>query len=266
MHPVLFKLGPLVITTYGVLLTSAFALGLLLSLARTRDSEIKKEVILDLFLIVLLSSVVGSRLFYVIFHLDEFKGRWLDTINPVQPTGELAIAGLSMVGGVVLAIVLGILYLYLKRMDIWKVADIVAPSFPLGLAVARIGCFLKGCCFGKPTDSFCGVVFPYDSPAGYFFPDIHLYSSQLISSFLGIVIFLILILFEKKKRFDGFTLWLMISLYSVARFVVDFFRYYEESMIFLKFGDTAFSINQAVMIFLFLISLWALNHLRRSSS
>lgn len=271
MHPVLFKIGPIVITSYGVLLTLAFAVGLLFSLTRTKGSEIKKEYILDLFLVVLLSSVVGSRFFYVIFHLDEFEGRLLDMINPIQSTGEIGIAGLSMAGGIVLAIFSGILYLYLKRINIWKVADVVAPSFPLGLAIARVGCHLNGCCFGKPTNSFLGLVFPYDSLPGYYFPDTPLYPSQLISSFFGATIFLVLILsesikrFEKKKKFDGFTFWLMIILYSVARFVVDFFRYYEESMIFLRIGKTAFSVNQVVMVFLFLTSFLALNHLKRSN-
>ncbi len=264
MHPVLFKIGPVVITSYGVLLTSAFASGLLFSLSRTKGSEIKKEVILDLFLVVMLSSVVGSRFFYVIFHLDEFEGRLLDMINPIQSTGQIGIAGLSMAGGVVLAIFFGISYLHIKKINIWKVADIAAPSFPLGLAIARIGCFLNGCCFGKPTDTFLGITFPYDSPAGYCFPDTSLYPSQLITSFFGATIFLVLVLFEKKKRFDGFSFWLMMILYSFARFLVDFFRYYEESMIFLRIGKTAFSVNQAVMALLFLTSLLALNYLKKN--
>ncbi|KPL04082.1 MAG: hypothetical protein AMJ90_02190 [candidate division Zixibacteria bacterium SM23_73_2] len=264
MVPVLFKIGPFVITGYGVLLTSGFALGLWLSLFRTRGSGIKKEIILDLFLIVLLSSVFGSRFFYVVFHLEEFRGGIWEMVNPVQSTGQVGIAGLSMVGGILLAIFSGILYLYIKKANIWKVADVVAPAFPLGLAVTRIGCFLNGCCFGKPTDSFCGVVFPHDSPAGYFFPDTPLYPSQLFSSFFGAAIFLVLIFLDKRKKFDGFTFWLMVMLYSIARFVVDLFRYYEESMVFLRIGNTNFSINQLVVVFLFLTSLLAFSFLRKS--
>lgn len=129
----------------------------------------KPEKIIDLTLLVLISSLAGSRFFYVVYHLEEFQGHFWDVINPFQSSGEIGIGGLSMMGGVVLSVVAGVIYLFLKKMPVWKIADIVAPSFALGLGFARIGCFLNGCCPGKVTDSFLGVVFPPDSFAGYFF-------------------------------------------------------------------------------------------------
>jgi len=236
--------------------------GLWLTLVRAKKWKVKPDLVLDLFLITLVSSVFGSRFFYVVFHLEEFQRHPWDVINPVQSTGELGIAGLSMVGGVVLAIGFGLLYLFFKRQNVWRTADLVSPSFMLGLGITRIGCFLNGCCYGKATDSCVGMVFPYDSAAGYFNPDTAIYPTQLFSSGAGFLIFFFLLRAEKYKRFDGFTFWLMILLFALQRIIVDFFRYYEPEMVFASIGTVNISINQAVLIPVVVLSILIWNHLR----
>ena len=255
MCPVLFKIGPVSIKSYGLFLVFAFIAGIILALWRGKKKGVRPEKIIDLALLILISSLVGSRFFYVVYHLDEFRGHLLDVINPFQSSGEIGIGGLSMMGGVVLSIVAGIIYLFLKKMPVWKVADLVSPSFALGLGFARIGCFLNGCCPGKITDSFLGVVFPPDSFAGYFFPETRLLPTQLFESLAGFVIFFLLIFLERFKTFEGFTFWLMLVFYSAWRFIIDFFRYYEDSMIFARWGDIRFSANQALSLLVFLISI-----------
>ncbi|MCJ7497615.1 MAG: prolipoprotein diacylglyceryl transferase, partial [candidate division Zixibacteria bacterium] len=153
MCPVLFKIGPVSIKSYGLFLVFAFITGIILALWRSKKEGVKPEKIIDLTLLVLISSLLGSRLFYVVYHLDEFQGHFWDVINPFQSSGEIGIGGLSMMGGVVLSVVAGAVYLFLKKMPVWKIADIVSPSFASGLGFARIGCFLNGCCPGKITDS-----------------------------------------------------------------------------------------------------------------
>jgi phosphatidylglycerol:prolipoprotein diacylglycerol transferase len=216
----------------------------------------------DLSLIILITAILGSRFFYVIRHLEEFEGHLWDMINPIQSSGEIGIGGLSMFGGLVLAILCSIIYLRLKKLNVQRIADIVAPSIMLGLGVARIGCFLNGCCFGEPTQSCLGVIFPPDSPAGYFYPGTRIFPIQLVASFEGFLIFGILIFIEKFKKFDGFTFWSMLALYSVGRFTIDFFRYYEKSMVFTQIGGISFSLNQALTTLTFLISIFMWNHLR----
>lgn len=262
MCPVLFRIGPLSVKSYGLLLVIAFMAGIFLALRRTRKAGIRPERVIDLALIVLISSLVGSRFFYVIYHLEEFQGHFGDVVNPFQSSGEIGIGGLSMMGGVVLSVLAGLAYLFYKRMPIWKVADSVAPSFPLGLAFARIGCFLNGCCPGKATDSFWGITFPPDSYAGYFFPGVKLLPTQLFSSLAGFIIFLLLLYLERYKTFEGFTFWLMLVFYSAWRLIVDFFRYYEESMIFFRFGNIEISQNQILSLSIFLISIYVWLYLR----
>ena len=265
MFPVLVKLGPVAVRTYGFLLALAFISAIWFSARRAKRERLGTQWLPDLSLIILISAIVGSRFFYVIYHLEEFEGHILDMINPIQSTGEIGIGGLSMFGGLILAIVCGIIYIHIKKLSVWRIADAVAPSIMLGLGIARIGCFLNGCCFGEPSQSFLAVIFPPDSPAGYMFPDTPIFPVQLVASFYGFFIFGILLALDKFKRFHGFTFWLMLIFYSVARFTIDFFRYYEESMVFAKIGGARFTVNQALIVLIFIFSLFMWNYLRKKS-
>ncbi len=262
MHPALFHIGPLAVRTYGFLLALAFVLGIWFAAKRAKRQGINIDWIPDLSLVILVTAIVGSRFFYVIRHLEEFEGHRWDMINPIQSSGEIGIGGLSMFGGLVLAIICSVIFLRLKKLNVQRIADIVAPSIMLGLGVARIGCYFNGCCFGLPTQSSLGVIFPPDSPAGYFYLDTPIFPIQLVASLMGFLIFAILLFVERFKNFDGFTFWLMLALYSVGRFTIDFFRYYEESMIFARIGGVNFSMNQALTVLIFIISIFMWNRLR----
>jgi len=206
---------------------------------------------------------LGSRLFYVIYHVEEFQGNWWDIFNPLQGDGKFGMGGLSMMGGVVLSVLGGIAFLSWRRAKLWRIADMVAPTFALGVGITRIGCFLNGCCFGKPTNSSLGVVFPADSFAGYVFPHQHIWPAQLFASAMGFLIFALLLLSERKKRFEGQIFLLMVVFYSLGRFVIDFFRYYEESMVFVRIQGVSFSTNQALIVPILIISLVLWQLLRR---
>ncbi len=265
MHPVLIEIGPAAIRTYGFLLALAFVTGIWFAGKRARWQGAGIEWLPDFSLIVLVSAIAGSRFFYVIYHLEEFEGRVLDMINPIQSSGEIGIGGLSMFGGLVLAIVCGVLYIHLKKLNVWKITDIVAPSVMLGLGIARVGCFLNGCCFGTPSDSSLAVVFPYNCPAGFMYPDTALFPIQLVGAFLGFFIFGILLLVERFKNFDGFTFWLMLIFYSITRFTIDFFRYYEVNAFLVSSGGVDLTINQMLSILIFVLSVFMWIHLRKKS-
>jgi phosphatidylglycerol:prolipoprotein diacylglycerol transferase len=160
---------------------------------------------------------------------------------------------MTVIGGLVLATLGSISYLWLKKQPFLEIADTIIPSVALGIFLTRIGCFLNGCCFGRPGDSpFC-MVFPTDTPAGFTFPNQTIIPTQLYSSLYGLIIFLTLLFLEKKfHSYNGFTFYLFFILYGLARFIIDFFRYYESSMIFIQIGSLAISVNQ-VMSLLFAI-------------
>ncbi len=185
MHSKLFQIGNFEIHSYGLALAISFLIGIYFSMYRAKKQGIDPNKIVDLSVIIIISAILGSRFLYVIFHLDEFRGHWLDTVNPFQSNGQIGIAGLTLLGGLVAAVVFGLLYLKIKKLPILKIADIIIPAVGIGLLITRIGCFLNGCCWGLPTDSSLVIIFPQSCPAGAFNPDIPIYPTQLFSSFKG---------------------------------------------------------------------------------
>ena len=95
----------------------------------------------------------------------------------------------------------------------------------LGYAFGRIGCFLNGCCFGLPTNLPWGVVFPPGSLADFYCHGERLHPTELYSSFSGLLIFIILALLYRHKKFNGQILFWGLILYSIYRFLVEFLRY-----------------------------------------
>jgi len=265
MYPVLFKLGKLQVHAYGLLLAVSFLFGILWAMKRGEKRGISKDHVMDAGLYVVISAIFGSRLFYVITHLEEFRGRWLDTINPFQSSGEIGIAGLSMLGGVVMAILTIIIFCRIKKIRILRFFDAATPSLALGLALSRIGCFLNGCCFGKPGGLPWCVVFPDNSPAGAFLPDQHLHPTQIYSSIYDFLMLGAILWVDRKKQPDGMLAVVFFVLYGVFRFLIDFVRYYESTVQFHVLG-AAFTFNQliaALMTVTGLLLLWGIRRHKR---
>lgn len=265
MHPVILKLGPLEIHAYGLTLAVSFLVGIYFAMFRAPKHGVEKNDVLDLSIIVVLCAIFGSRFFYVITHLGEFQGRWLDTINPIQSTGQVGISGLSMLGGVVLVLIALVVYCWKKRISILSLFDVLAPTFAFGIFLTRIGCFFNGCCFGKPGELPWCMTFPITSSAGSTLQGINIHPTQLYASLYGLVILLIILLLEKKERPAGFSAAVFFMLYGVARFTIDFVRYYEDSVQFPFLGQF-FTFNQAISFGMFLTGLVILVLIRKNSS
>ncbi len=250
MHPVLFKIFTFPIHSYGFMLALSFLFGIWLSTTRAKKKGLNPEVIADVGFWVILSAIVGARLYYVILHFEEFKGNLTGIFNPFQ-NGFVGIGGLVMYGGFIGAIVAGILYFRLKKVPFLPYADAMAPSVGFGIFLTRIGCFLNGCCMGAASSGPLSVSFPLESPAGAFQHHAHatgLYPSQLFESAGGLVIGIIILIVGSRKVFTGLQFYLVGILYTILRFMVDFSRHYDTNE---KLGPL--SHNQVVCIVLFII-------------
>jgi len=255
MHSTLFKIGPLVIHAYGLMLALSFILGVQLVMRWVKRDGISEEKIVDLAFVVLFSAILGARIFYILSHLKEYAH---------DPLGVLRVweGGLSMYGGVILSVIIGTWFLKKNRLPVWRMADYIALAMALGLFLTRIGCFLNGCCFGKPSSLPWAICFPSDSVAGIQFPGEKIHPTQIYESLLGLSLFFLLLIFHRFKRFDGFFFWLFILLYSLFRFFIDFIRFYEPSSILIIAG-WKFTFSQITSVLLILFSLFMLENLRR---
>ena len=160
----------------------SFLLGIFLGMYRAKKRDIDPNKIMDLSVVIVISAILGARFLYVIFHLEEFRGHWMDMINPFQSSGQIGIAGLTMLGGFLAALASSLIYMWRHKLPILKIADILAPSVGLGIFITRIGCFFNGCCYGTPTKVPWAVVFPPESAAGYSSGIVNSQEHQQVSS------------------------------------------------------------------------------------
>jgi len=159
MHPVLFKI-PFIdwyVPSYGLMMVVGFLAAVTLIRCLSRDITPDPQHITNAALYSLIAGVLGARLFFVIHHFHLFRGRLLSVFAIWK-------GGFELLGGVLLAITVIIIYLRRHNLPVRRYLDILAIGLMLALVFGRIGCFLNGCCFGKPTNLPWAVRFPYHSP------------------------------------------------------------------------------------------------------
>jgi len=225
MYPSILKIGGLHVYSYGLMLFISFVVGVAVVERRAKRFGVEPKKVTDLALWVLLAVVIGSRLFYVAFHWNEFSG---DIIGIVA-FWRGGLAGLMFYGGFIGAVIAGLVFVRVNRLPLLRMMDAVAPALVLGEGFTRIGCFLNGCCFGKPTASFLGMKFPLNSPAGATFPGQAIHPTQLYSSLAGFLLFALALWLERRQLKPGVISAAMLILYSLFRFLIDFVRYYEDA-------------------------------------
>lgn len=212
MYPVLFKIGPITIYSYGVMFALAFIVGIYLARKRALAVGIESKIIMDLGIYILLSSIVGARLFYVLSNLSHYKEYPLEII--------FSRYGFVFYGGLILGTIVGIWYVKSKKLSIGKIADVIAPSIAMGEAIGRIGCLLNGCCYGKATTLPWGIILPQNDTLEL----VPLHPTQLYSSLSNLIIFYILTYLWKKRKFDGQIFLLYLILYAITRFIIEIYR------------------------------------------
>lgn len=160
MYPELLKIPftELTIKSYGLMLVIGFLLAVYIIRRLSRNITPDPQLITNAALYSLIAGVVGSRIFYVVHYFDQFRGDLLSVFAIWK-------GGLELLGGVILAITVIILYLQYHKLPIRQYLDILAIGLLIALAFGRIGCFLNGCCYGKPTKCPVAVKFPYAAPA-----------------------------------------------------------------------------------------------------
>ena len=254
MHPILFtittRFGTIPIHTYGVLVAIGFIVGILLAERQAKHYGIKKEVIADLGFYIVLSALIGSRLFFVITEYRHYLANPLDFFKVWE-------GGLVFYGGLLLAVPVSIYYVRKQGVPVLKVADVFAPYLALGHGIGRLGCFSAGCCYGNPSNLPWSVTFtdPHTlAPIG-----IPLHPTQLYEAFGNFCIFLILIAVRKKQSYSGQIFFLYGVLYSFLRFVNEMFRGRDtKNLVF-----NSLSASQLISILLFTFSISMLFYLRK---
>ena len=156
MHPELFRIPftSLTVKGYGLMLVIGFLMAVHIIRRLSKNITPDPEMITNASLYCLVVGVIGARIFYVLHHFDNFKYNLMSVFAIWE-------GGLELLGGVVGSIGIIVLYLRYHKLPVRQYLDILVIGLMFTLAFGRIGCFLNGCCFGKPCDLPWAVRFPY---------------------------------------------------------------------------------------------------------
>lgn len=209
MFPILFKLGPVTVYTYGFFVALGVIVVLWLAVKRAKAFGFAPSAAADLVFFLFVAGVIGARFFFVAQHFEDYKANPLSAFSIQE-------GGLVWYGGFLFAVFAGIGYAVFRKWPVLKFCDFFTPFLPLAHAIGRLGCFFNGCCFGRITRSRWGVMFPGEPFARY--------PTQLYeAAFLFLLSFFLFYLSSKKHR-EGEIFVLYLVFYSGFRFLIEFLR------------------------------------------
>jgi len=303
--------GEVTFPAYFTLLTVGFGLAMILTVRESKRLGMDHERILDTNLWMVVWGIIGARILHLIAdgHFHDYvnlctnsklveaidaKVQWCSTAvagmcgydylcdaathKCYPPTDCLAAikiwrGGLAYYGGFLTAVPFAWWYVRRHQLGWWRTADLAAPGIMLGLFFGRLGCFLNGCCYGKPTTSFLGVAFPRGGAAWRQQVDQHLISSvrsalpvhptQLYESIGCLLAFAILyyVVRPRRRAFGQVFAWMLI-LYALVRSVCELWRDDDRGV----FLGGHLSTSQLISLPLFALGVWLLLHRRNAAA
>jgi phosphatidylglycerol:prolipoprotein diacylglycerol transferase len=230
MLPEIFRIGNITIYSYGLMLVLAFFACSYLATLQAKKEQMDGEQIFNLLFWIFIFGIIGSRVFYVLNNLVFYLHHPLEIIM-------LQHGGMAWFGGLIFGSTSAVLIIRKHKMNLLKTLDLLAPFIALGQAIGRIGCLLNGCCFGRESEF--GIYFKVFDQV--------LIPTQMYSSLLLLLIYIILRIRQEHKHLPGEILCGYLFLYSLKRFLVEFLRN-DSPRIF--YGLTLFQILCLVMFFI----------------
>ena len=270
MYPELFTLnlpliGEFTLTSFGLMMALSFLAGYLVLRAETDRLGAGRDLAADMLMGALIGGIIGAKIYYVLLNWERTA---LDPLGMIFSRSGLVWYG-GFLGGSA-----GVLWILARHSAPRGLGvDAIAPALPLAYAIGRVGCFLVGDDYGRPTDSFVGIAFPNGLPpttAGNLrgfgaevdpaIPDtqvLAVHPTQLYETGLSLIIFLILWRLRRHGHVQGWLFALWLALAAVERFVVEIFRAKDDRFL----GE--FTLAQAISVLLFVAGVALVVRLRR---
>ncbi len=216
MERVAFELFGRSVYWYGIFTALGFMVGYIFLMINRRFTKMSKEQPANLVILAAVAGIVGARIFYVVQFWDsQFADQHWTSIFRIDQGGQV------FYGGFILASIAIILYCKVKKLNVLSVLDILTPSLAIGHAFGRVGCFINGCCFGRPTECSFGIKYAKGSFAyEKYHSIIAIHPVQLYEAFGNLVLFgLFMITLRKLKR--GYTVGLYLIAYAIFRYIME---------------------------------------------
>ena len=271
LYPIFFRLpdwlpfmGGEPITSFGIFMFLSFLTGGVLFRSEMERAELDPEKAWDLLFMAVLGGVLGAKIYYVLLNYPQLVADWKGAI--------FSRGGMVWYGGFGGAVLLIIMEIRRHKLPLGKIADLAAPPLAIGYAVGRMGCFLVGDDYGRPTASWVGIKFPLGTPptrvgtleshfgiqvdpavVEQFGQVVPVHPTQLYEIGLSILIFVILWRIRVHKHAGGWIWWLWLAMASAERFLVEFVRVKDDRY----FGP--FTVAQVIAMGLVLNSVWGIS-------
>jgi len=225
MLPKLFTIGSLFLPTYGVLVALGFLLGLWVTVRLARRAHLPEDKVTNLVIYCALAGLAGAKLFMFLFDWRIF---WNDP-REIFTLSTLRAAGVYQ-GGFLAALIVAILYIRRTSLPMLETFDIFSPGIAIAHAIGRMGCLAAGCCWGRETQVPWAITFRN--------PDAHdmsgtpllvpLHPTQIYEAIANALIFGFLYWRIRKAHVAGEIFGWYLILYSIARFIIEFYRFHEQ--------------------------------------
>lgn len=213
MYNDLFSIGGIEIKGYGLMIGIGMIAAVYLAEQRAKKRNMNHDVIFSIFFVVVIFGFISAKLLYYITIFDQIIA---------NPSLLLDIgSGYVVYGGIIGGALAGYVYCKKQKLDFLQYADIAMPSVFLAQGFGRIGCFLAGCCYGAETSSFLSITFHNSAlaPNG-----VALIPTQIYSSLFDFAACALLIYLSSKQLKKGQVTCLYLIIYSIGRFIIEFFR------------------------------------------
>lgn len=250
--PNLIEMPAIPVYGYGMMLVVAVVASGKVASTMAKQIGVDPQFTWDLVVKLVLSGVVGARLFYVIQYRERVYKDCHTFLDCALATIRLPDGGLVLYGGLILATLTGIWMAYRHKIPRLKYADALVPAVFVGIACGRVGCFLNGCCYGDPCDLPWAVTFPqgsvpWDALASQGFisanaaHSLPLHPTQLYSVIDALILAWLTATYYKHRSGDGAVVALGLMSYSLSRTCIEILRGDELG----QFG-TGFTISQLI--------------------
>ncbi len=236
MFPILTRIGPITIHTYGFFLALGVVFALWFIYHQARKQGFNPNKLLDAAFWIILISLIGAKLILLAGNFSFYLK------NPGELL-SLARSGGVFQGGLTFGVIFAVIYFRKNKIPLWPVADLTAPAIALGHGFGRLGCFSAGCCYGREGSGIWATVFKneYAHELTGIPLNVRLHPVQLYEAALNFLNFLVLFLIFKRKKFDGQVFSFYIINYSIIRFFTEYFRGDHEVDTYVILGDSAFT-------------------------
>src|SRR5712691_2345387 len=222
MHPRLLTLPFFALRTFGVLLASAYMAAFWWLTREGRREGLDVDALASLGLWAIAGAILGAKALMIVRALPEYTAAPSEMFS----LSVLTSAG-DFYGGFIGALISSaIFFRHHPRLPFWRAADLCGPAIALGQAIGRIGCFMAGDDYGRPTHVPWAVTFTeHDAASVGGAPlGVPLHPVQLYESIVCAVLFVVLLRLRRRKQFDGEVILGYTLLYAIGRFILEFFR------------------------------------------